>query len=328
MTGRQRGVAATVLLCAAALAVFAWWWTRGPDVGDRLIGGHVSGDSGDVQVELPHGEADVRVRTGGSAYQYGDEVTAHGDNRFVEVVWSPKPGFEQPVWKSATPAQRKEPTTSLAIRTGGRTYEVRPGLVSSDDDGSVTVLVEGDASDLEVLATSGTRVQTLRPTQDEDQTRHGYPAFTGCTAVIPQDHGLRWRPLCRMSIQRTAYVTGLGWAPQGQEWLVATGVVAGPDGSDVEWQAAGGGSAHYVSASDARVTLSVSGGAQPRHRHGTAPVDGATRGVEDRAYLVPQGRPVTTTLTYTGSARLDPDDADVAGAPATVSLRTRYEAVR
>lgn len=323
-----------IALVAAVVAVVAIVVVNRRDdhkVGDVIPAAYVIGQSSDAELALPFGVVAIRVSADTEAYQLKDgerssHETAAGDGRrFVEVEWNPRLSSSSLVWPTASAAARREPPTALSIRTGGRTYPVTGHVISADDSASAVVLVEGDASDLEVVATSGRHTQRVKPDTSRDQNHYRAVPEQSCRPD-DQESKVRWEPQCTVDTTRQPYVAGLGWAPAGQEWLLLTQVSAGvSDRSTVRWRDGDSNAVEYDLNPDAKATLTVAD-LQPRARHAVASRNGGVMALEDRAYLVPAGQMVKVSLRYTRSATLQPgqDAGDLRGAPARLQLEAAH----
>ncbi|YAL82692.1 hypothetical protein ACMYYO_12260 [Dermacoccaceae bacterium W4C1] len=123
---------------------------------------------------------------------------------------------------------------------------------------------------------------------------------------------------CSVLLIRAAYVGGLGWAPPGQEWLVAVNAWASSTQSFVTHRRGEGKDvtyARYDRAADPQAQMQVTAGASatavPVARSaGAGSVDRRSIQLPDRAYLVPQEELVTVTMKVSQRLTLNTRSAD------------------
>lgn len=222
----------------------------------------------DPRTRLPH---DVAVD------QVGGDVRPPAGGRFVGVSWAPAHGDNS----GALPFLpiRVSPATGsftdVALVTDGHSYPLAPtsrhGYCSVQSiclgpygENAAWVAVDGAATDVAISATFAGVTQTVDMTTGhvrrgrasglyDATTEHracGTPTWRG---------GLRGRKQrCSAVVTRSPWVSGLGWAPAGREWVAASVSVDRP--YSVVGRARGRTSRYYASGLTATATFELAGG--------------------------------------------------------------------
>lgn len=321
------------VLVIALIALVAMFWRPGggPSAGDRLPGGDVVGDSESSYAQMPYGSLQITMTKGRTARVDGSERELDGDAQWVEVSWNPviPPGSAQvPVWPETTAKTLREPASRIILRGDGDDRVIADQVTSTDGAGSVALAVE-DPSDLKVLvSTAGGTARPTEPKPTRAGLQAGKPDPTDCTDRSSRRTGFDYDVDCSFDATRAAYVAGLGSAPSGQDWLVVRDVrVQKPYGLGKpmavgRWSTEDD-SVDYVASGQPSLRLEVSGAGRPTKTVGRDTRTTSDPRLADRAFLVPQDKPATVTMSYRTAAVPAPDEDPVAGAPAkkTVSVR-------
>ncbi|MBB2892626.1 hypothetical protein [Flexivirga oryzae] len=300
---RRRWIVAVVLTVALA-AVVTGLVIRHSNK-DRLAAGatrsggySISDGEVDTSADLvvPNAQIDVRVEIGQRGQQEDSDDGSDG------TIRAPKGGLLVDLSWTSTGAPRrtqgKQPTR-LSIRSAGRTVvvdaDLRPKPASSDDDGGPekVVALPGRPSDVELVAEFAGRTQTVRLIGGR-RTMGSFaslypPAGSGSLSALPidqhqpkdPDSPFSWSGRAdRGTVLRTPYVSGLGWAPAGREWVVVLGAGYDIDTHDPVTWSAGKGYAEYSTSGTPRAVTTVNGHA-PRKTLGAEQV----RTVSNRRYV-------------------------------------------
>lgn len=321
------------VLVIALIALVAMFWRPGggPSVGDRLPGGHVIGDSENSYAQMPYGSLQITMTKDRTARVDGSERELDGDAEWVEVSWNPviPPGSAQvAVWPETTAKKLQEPASRIILRGDGDDRVIADQVTSTDGKGSVALAVE-DPSDLAVLvSTAGGPARPTEPKPTPTGLRSGTPDPSACTDRSSSRTGFSYDVGCSFDATRAAYVAGLGQAPSGKDWLVVRDVrVQKPYGVGKPMRVGRWSteehSVDYVASGQPSLRLEVSGAGQPAKTVGRDTRTTSDPRLATRAFLVPQDKPATVTMSYRTAAVPAPDEDAVAGAPAkkTVSVR-------
>lgn len=334
----SKSALATVLVVVIA-AIVALRWGPGDDpagadrvvVGDRVMESIDTGDGVDEPDEwaasLPfaglRGTTQVGTKTRGAAPR------TEGRTRWVEVTWDVQPtqvlGAAR-VWPGTSAAARREKPSRLVLVAGGRTYSVEDQIYSHSSEGMATIAV-ARAKNVHLVVSSDGRSQRARSGEAVGPAISA-PATGRCDRA-PDRGKVRFSLSCEVSATRMPYVSGLGWAPRGKDWVLVT--QAGRDPSEevvANWWPGkksgfyhrdSGGRVDYLASGKPTLTLAVTGADRPTRTYGKPTLDPATARLETRAYQVPASEPTTVTLTYRTKGKPDPRTQRLPGSPSQVA---------
>lgn len=329
-------VVVPVVVVVVALAIMLIWAPFGSDqqgrdpvrVGHRVSGlvqqeGEATGDgateheSQSLSARLPYGVLGLQLSTGSSVSVSGTPRVASKDARFVTVRWTPRlRSYRGPLprWSESTSTSRREPASRLVLVAGGRRYRVVDHLLSSSAPGAVSVAV-ARATDLSLQVVTGERRQVATAGKLEGVTN------TSGDSGICQVGDV----YCDLVATRTPYLSGLGMAPQGKDWLVVTEartrkstfyLTASAHFVVATWRADGSdATVDYAASGKPTLDLRVSGAGKPVKTKGKPRLTAVAPYLEKRAYLVPSKDPATVSLTYRTTAKPVPGAARPAGSP-------------
>lgn len=316
---RSRWIVAALIAAALVAGVVGWQLhdRRGIRVGDRLDGVTVySGQTTPDRQTVPiaFGVLSVAVGSGHEVGERGHRVVAPDGASLVEVSWSSSSIYlASPVWPRASAQDRRDPGADLTLVTGGRRYPIATGVTAADANASAVVVVRGDGSDARVESRVAGRVFRSSVGNFTPRTPRA-EGFDGCDDSGEKTYS--WVS-CRLPVQRSGYVAGLGAAPAGKEWLVVSGATVTRSERRISRYGEGATHAEYLPSGPPKVSVTVHGvTAQPRVAGKDRAFGDAVR-VADRAWLVDADRPSQVTLRYRLPAQLDQARSDWPDAPAT-----------
>lgn len=290
---------------------------------DRSVEDH--GTTRDLNVQLPLTRLNVWVGHGDTAGAFDDEVKAPDGATLVQVRWAQTRLGAPPVWRAATPQQRRDPGADLILVTGGRRYWLAKDVRSNDEGSSTVVVVQGDASETRIEARYDGR--TVGATSGSAGVVNASPS-SGCKDPSERHPDRTFLNVeCSMPLRRSVYVPGLGAAPVGKEWLVlyAAGVMRSerlatvyPPGSDAQ-------GARYLPSGPPTVSVSADGVAAQPKLSGKDVVRGDSVQLADRAWLVPEDEASTVRLRYRLPMSLDRARTELPDQPARHDIDVRGE---
>lgn len=193
------------------------------EVVERGDGWTVSGLRKTSTVQTPNGSLELEIDLGKTASGPDSEIESPSNGRLVKVSWKREPygGRRKPVWAGNHP-------TSLAVRVGGKTVGLTANAIG--DGESPVVRIPGDGQDLDVVTTYAGREQSLHVTTGQRTLGAFGSLYRPDDVLPPEDSGtqderpgelLRWGARWyNFGPLRVPYVAGLGWAPNGKEWVV------------------------------------------------------------------------------------------------------------
>lgn len=319
---RRWPVPVAIGLAVLLVLVIGWRATHDDElrVGDRVSEQTLDDETtlGRFTGLLPLGTASIAAETSRTMGPYGDETSAPAGATFMRVRWSSSPnGPTPPVWPSATAQQRRDPTATLTLVTGGERYRLADAVSFIDQDTrTATLVIKGDGQDAKFETSFAGRTFVAAAGESTDVGLAQDFASDKC-GDEPDDFYAT--VTCRVLAYRGAYVPGLGAAPQGKDWFVVHGSVSRDD----KWPIGdfrGTGSAYYTSSRQATVTIAVAGVASPQVS-GPDARSGETVQIAQRAFLVPSDQKVTMTMRYQLPATLDRKASTTPGAPQTLVVK-------
>lgn len=346
-------VVVPVIAVVVALAIVLIWAPFGSDQQGRdpvRVGHRVSGlvqdedgaTSGAVEQEgsqslsarLPYGVVGLQLTTGRSVSVSGKPRHASKDARFVTVRWTPQLRSYRgplPKWSEGTSTSRREPASRLVLVAGGRRYNVIDQLLSSSAPGAVSVAV-ARVTDLSLQVETGGRRQVATGGKLEGVTN-----TRGDSGVCHVGE-----VYCDLVATRTPYLSALGMAPQGKDWLVVTEARTRKSTSPLttsehfvvsSWSADDSdATVDYAASGKPTLALQVSGAGKPVKTKGKSRLTTVAPYLEKRAYLVPSEDGATVSFTYRTAAKPVPGTARPAGAPrqtlASDTAKVTFEATQ
>lgn len=218
------------------------------------------------RTRLPHAVAEGDV---------GGDIRPPSGGRFVGVRWNPGGDKDQVSVVPLSLSPARGANTLVSLVTGGHSYPLAPELRHSYcpptsvclgpySDNAAWLAVDGAATDVSISVTFDGVTQTVDMSNGKvDRGRaQGLSASStrrpACGTPTWQ-RGFRGdKARCAAAVTRSPWVSGLGWASAGHEWVVAAVFVERP--YKVVGSADGRASTYYVSGSTATLSFAVAGG--------------------------------------------------------------------
>ncbi|WP_142006239.1 hypothetical protein [Barrientosiimonas humi] len=322
-----RPVAKVLLVAAVIGAVLIWLRPPELEAGQQVRGSAVSiHNGGKSNVALPGGGI-LRIEAGTvSEVRDGGSTFTADVGRLVGVTWRVDASPVGPApWPGAAAAELREPATRLLLRVGDRVFPVADGIRSLQSNGSVTTRVPATGEIAVIAEAEGRELpgRSAEPQSGLDRRSEAPDCVPDGADPVTVDGVRLDQVACELRTRRGPWVAGLGWAPQGQEWLVVRGLVR-TDHTVGSWDETEGSPTYYRLAAAPALRLSVSGATPQRAARDAAGQAAGESATPSTAYLVPVSSDVEVALSVASRAvKTDLVGPAAAAAPEGVEVALR-----